>query len=151
VLIDTNLLLLLVVGSVALDRVGSVGRTEQFDEAAYDRLVSIVSNFRYTVTTPHVLCETSNLLCKGADHELADALRCRLHHIYILSDERFVTARKLSSDTLAAPFGLADTAIIEAAKRGCTVISTDAGLCGELRRRGLQVFNFNHLRFENLS
>jgi len=151
ILVDTNLLLVLVVGWTAPEQLGKVGGTEEYDSADLELLDGIVGRFRYTVTTPHVLCETSNLLCRGATGRLADDLRYVLHRVFALTDERFVTARKLCRDTLAAPLGLADTAMIEAANRGCTVLSVDARLCGELHRRGLPVFNFNHYRFRGLT
>lgn len=151
VLVDTNLLLLLVVGWTAPEQLGKVGGTEEYDNEDLEMLNGFVGRFRYTVTTPHVLCETSNLLCRGATGRLADDLRRALHGVFAVTDERFVPARKLCKDTLAAPLGLADTAMIEAARRGCTVLSVDADLCGELHRRGLRVLNFNHYRFGDLT
>lgn len=147
VLLDTNLLVLSVVGSTDISRVGSIGGTEQFDAPAFELLKDLLGRFRYAVTTPHVLAETSNLVCRGAHSELANELRSRLRTVSVFLDERFVYARKLSKDALAWRFGLADTAIIEAAKKGCCVLSVDLDLCGELSRRGLSVINFNHLRF----
>jgi rRNA-processing protein FCF1 len=151
ILVDTNLLLVLVVGWVAPARVGKVGRTAGYDESDFAKLDAFVTRFKYTVTTPHILCETTNLVFRGASGDLANDLHRVLRGVYALTDERFVTARKLSQDREASPLGLADTAVIEAARRGCTVLSADADLCGELDRRGLPVVNFNHYRFGDLS
>jgi hypothetical protein len=151
ILVDANLLLLLVVGLVDKQRIGKVGRTDGFDIEAFDLLVETVNEFRYRVTTPHVLTEASDLLCKGAHEPLASILVNQLFAIVDVSEERFVTARKLARDPLARPFGLADSGIIEVAQRGCSILSVDAGLCSELQRRHLSVRNFNHLRFGELS
>jgi hypothetical protein len=146
-LLDTNVLLLFIVGTVDRERIGQVGATEQFDQDAYDLLAKIVQRFKVAVTTPHVMAETSNLLCRGADGVLADALLVRLKEMTIVLNERFVTVKKLARASIAWPLGVADTGIVEAAEKGCVVLSVDAGLCGELNRRGLAVQNFNHLRF----
>jgi len=151
VLVDTNLLLLLIVGTVAPDRIGSVSRTEEFDQSDFEVLTELLRPYRFTVTTPHVLSQTSDLLGQGVTGELEDALRLQLHQISVITHERFVTARKLCNDTLARPYGLADAGVIEAARHGCTVLSTDARLCNELKRRGLEAKNFNHLRYGQIT
>jgi hypothetical protein len=150
VLLDANLLLLFVVGLVDRERVGRIGRTDQFDGEAFDLLVDLVGRYRYAVTTPHVLTEVSDLLCKGANEPLATTLREGLHAVVQRTDERFVTARKLGRDSLAQPYGIADSAVIEAAQRGCTVLTVDLPLFNELQRRGLTAANFNHIRFSQM-
>jgi len=140
----------LLVGKVDASRIGQIGRTSSYDTDAYEKLVDLVSRFRSTVTTPHILAEASNLVVRGAHGPLAQELRTMLYAVSVATDERFVTARKLGKDTRAMPLGLADAAIIEAAARGCSVITDDGALCYEILRRGLSAINFNHVRFGEL-
>jgi hypothetical protein len=151
VLLDTNLLLLFIVGSVAAERIGAISRTDEFDQSDFEVLLAVLNDFRYTVTTPHVLSQTSDLLGKGVTGELEASLRRRLHQVAVVTHERFVTARKLGNDAFALPYGLADAGVIEAARSGCTVLSTDVALCNELQRRGLEAKNFNHLRYGQIT
>lgn len=61
-LIDTNLLLLYIVGAYDPGQIEGFSRTEQFDPDDFAVLYSFVQRFDLVVTTPHVLTETSNLL-----------------------------------------------------------------------------------------
>ena len=61
VLVDTNLLLLLFVGSYDLERIERFKRTMQFTRDDFARLVALLGVFERRVTTPHILTEVSNL------------------------------------------------------------------------------------------
>lgn len=150
VLVDTNLLVLLIIGSVAPSHISRVGRTRGYSEDDYHVARSIVNRFACAATTPHVLTETSNLVLQGVWGGLAEEVVKRLRGIYITADERFVPAHKLFRDRFAASFGLADSAIIDAARRGCTVLSDDLALSLAVESLGLAAINFNHLRFRSL-
>lgn len=64
-LIDTNLLVLLVVGRVNPERIQSFKRTSGYDKQAYDALERIVLHARRLVALPHVWAEVSNLTDLG--------------------------------------------------------------------------------------
>jgi hypothetical protein len=149
-LVDTKLLVVLVVGWVVPKKVGRVGRTDGYTEEDFNQLAEVVSQYRYIVTTPHVLTEASNFVFQGAKGDLVDALAETMQRLYMLSDERFVTARKLGRDTLARPLGLADGSIIEAAQCGVAVLTVDLRLYNELIRRNLRAVNFNQIRFADV-
>jgi hypothetical protein len=60
-LIDTNLLVLLAVGTVNRDRIETFKRTRQYTTADYDLLVRVLERFDKLYTVAHVLAEVSNL------------------------------------------------------------------------------------------
>lgn len=150
ILVDTKLLVVLVVGWVAPEKVGKIGRTDGYTADDFDQLNDIVSQYRHAVTTPHVLTEATNFVFQGAHGELVDELAAMMQRLYVLTDERHVTARKIGRDTLARPLGLADAGIIEAAQCGVAVLTADLKLYNELIRRNLRATNFNQIRFTEL-
>jgi hypothetical protein len=60
ILVDTNLLLLLFLGTVNPARISKFKRTQQFSDQDFYLLVSFLSGFDKVVTTPHILKEVSN-------------------------------------------------------------------------------------------
>jgi len=61
VLIDSNLLVLLVVGSVNPNRIGTFKRTRQYSRSDYTALVRVVGHFARVYTLAHIVAEVSNL------------------------------------------------------------------------------------------
>ena len=68
-LIDANLLILLVVGSVDRDLIPKHRRLRRFAVEDYERLLNLIGHFDRVFVTPNTLTETSNLLAQHADPE----------------------------------------------------------------------------------
>jgi hypothetical protein len=60
-LIDTNLLVLFVVGSVNPNRIETFKRTSKYSPRDYDLLVRVMERWGSLYTVAHVLAEVSNL------------------------------------------------------------------------------------------
>ncbi len=68
ILVDTNLLVLLIVGSVNRERVSQFKRTSDYSPADWDLLIGILEQISRRYTLPHVLAEVSTLTdLKGAE------------------------------------------------------------------------------------
>jgi hypothetical protein len=148
VLVDANILLLLVIGSTAPDRLGTMTRTKGYSEDDFEQASSIVGQFRWSVTTPHVLSQTSDLLRRtGAYGKLARALSSKLHAVFIVTQEHFVPARVLARPREFHDLGLADASVLDAAHRGCTVLTDDLALHNVILSRGDKSINFTEWRF----
>ncbi|GGA20556.1 hypothetical protein [Okeania sp. KiyG1] len=74
VIVDTNILLLLFVGSVNKDRISKFKRTEQFLPKDYDLLVEILSFFSKIVVTPNILTEVNSLINQLSEPERSKSL-----------------------------------------------------------------------------
>jgi hypothetical protein len=61
ILVDTNLLVLLIVGSVNRERVSQFKRTSDYSPADWDLLIGILEQISRRYTLPHVLAEVSTL------------------------------------------------------------------------------------------
>lgn len=147
VLIDTNLLLLLVVGGVRLDQIERFGRTRKYSVADYYLLLDIMDGFTEVIVTPHVLTETSNLL-----GQLGEPLRgqCLAALGCLVSDwdERWTAASDLVREAVYTRLGLTDSAVLQEADTNTTILTDDLDLYLAVSAVKRTSINFTHLRAE---
>jgi hypothetical protein len=137
VLVDTNLIILLLVGRAQKHRIEHHKKTSAYRRRDYELLEQLLIPFETVVTTPHILTEISNQL-----PELATDLKSWVSQ----ARELFTQSETLVEDVCFLPFGLADAAISAGAAQNLLVLTSDAALCDALQRRGRDAINFNHLR-----
>ena len=146
VLIDTNLLVLYLVGKVNRNRITQFKRTRNFSASDFDLLVQLVSWFGRLFATPHLLTETSNL----ADLPAAEGAKVRFLFRTLVEQigEFYDPSSRLVANKLFDRFGLTDVAIGETCRRGILVLTADVRLHDALQRESpsLDVLNFNHIR-----
>ena len=144
-LVDTNLLVLWVVGAVSRHRIRTFKRTSKYTKADYELLLQVRSKFNTLYTVPHVLAEVSNLTdLPGA--ERLQARRFLKDTISLLTEAEMPSARA-AADVLYPKLGLVDAAIGAAARaNNCTVLTDDLDLYVRLSREQVNVINFTHER-----
>lgn len=144
-LVDTNILLLYIVGSLSPDQIARHKRTKAFTVEDYWLLDSQLAKLGDIVVTPNILTEVSNLLGYTDDkarQELLSWLRSRVPSF----DERFVPSREAVEAVEFSRLGLTDATILSCPIQDLTVLTDDIHLYLALQRRGIKVINFNHLR-----
>ena len=151
-LLDTNLFLLFVVGSAVPKALSTFKPTmnQGFTARDFDLLSRIMSLFSRLVTTPHILTEVSN-----HSEKLKGPMGLKLFsHMDALIqniDEEFQASRQICARPEFPRFGLSDTAIAAIAPGRFLVLTVDFPLAGHLKKSGVAVLNFNHLRQMNWS
>ncbi|HEY8751116.1 MAG TPA: PIN domain-containing protein [Tepidisphaeraceae bacterium] len=147
ILIDTNILLLYMVGLVEPAIVANrrFKRTETFSLEDFEMLEGILEGFRVVVTTPSILTETSNLLGQLAEPARSKVFEALGRSIAVMK-ERYVAADRLQRESIFIRFGLTDSSILLAARNGFLILTDDFPLSNFLASEGLDVINFNHLR-----
>ena len=141
--IDTNLLILLVVGSVDLELVDTHPRTQIFTPEDYDRLCRIINGLKRVFVTPNTLTETSNLLKQPRDKQAIDRLRILIE----VSEEIVIASAAAARNSAFARLGLTDTALLEVVSEERPLITVDLELYGAALAagKGKEVaFNFTH-------
>ena len=140
--IDTNLLVLLIVGSVDRELVDTHPRTQRFTPEDYDRLAGIIGAKRVFVT-PNTLTETSNLLKQPRDKKAIDRLR-----FFIEESEEIVVASATAARNSAFTWlGLADTALLEVVSAKRPLITVDLDLFRAAFAKGEEAaINFTYLQ-----
>jgi len=145
VLVDTNILLLLFVGSFDRGRIARFKRTQQFTAGDFDRLTNVLSCFARIVTTPNILSEVSNLSGQLGEPDRARYFADFAGRIDLL-DERYVPSKSAAAAAEFPRLGLTDSVILQLGKERLLVLSDDEPLCYYLERAGVDVINFNHVR-----
>jgi hypothetical protein len=144
-LVDTNILLLYIVGSLGLDRIARHKRTDAFTTEDYKLLVGLLPEFGGIAVTPNVLTEVSNLLGQ-TDDRTRTALWALLGTLARSSEELYVPSLEVVETLEFLRLGLADASILSLPSEELTVLTDDIHLYLALQRRGVEVINFNHLR-----
>ena len=141
--IDTNLLVLLVVGSVDRELVDTHPRTQRFTPEDYDRLFGIIKRLDRVFVTPNTLTETSNLLKQPRDEQAIDRLR-----FFIEESEEIVVASATAARNSAFTWlGLADTALLEVISEKRPLITVDLELYRAALAKGEEAaLNFTYLQ-----
>lgn len=144
-LIDTNLLLVLLVGSQDRQQVPRFKRTSAYTAEDYDFLATYVGGFTEMVVTPNVLTEASNLL-----GQLREPFRSRalsgLAQFALRNEERYVPSRRIVEEVDFRRLGLTDLSILMAAGDDVAILTDDLELYLKLAGLNLHVVNFHHLR-----
>jgi predicted nucleic acid-binding protein len=145
-LIDTNLLVLFVVGTAAKEYIAKHKKLTEFTVEDYDLLVKLIARASEVLVTPNTLTETSNLAAyinEPARSKVLDVLRM----VSIDSQERYVPSSAAARRSEFIRLGLADAALLEAtAAEKATLLTADFNLYHAALAKGSQALNFNHLR-----
>jgi rRNA-processing protein FCF1 len=143
VVVDTNLLLLLFLGSYDRKQIG-MSRLASFSEKDFDILIKLLARFKRIVTTPNILTEVSNLSNAISEGKRAAYFTSFASRLALLDEQHIVSATALMSRW--AKFGLTDAVIAAIAKNRYLVLTDDFRLSQSLQSDGIDTLNFNHLR-----
>ncbi len=143
--IDTNLLLLLIVGSVGKDFIAKHGRLRNFTADDFDNLIHLLHPQQVFVT-PNTLTETSNLLAQHKDPERSRFFD-RLKFIIQESKEIVVASTVASRNNAFKRLGLTDAALLEVATAETPLVTVDLDLyLAALAKGEGAAVNFTHLQ-----
>lgn len=151
VAIDSNLLLLLIVGSASREYIAKHKRLKSFDSSDFDLLREQLSVASAIVLTPNTLTETSNLI----DH-IGEPARGHIYqtlrNLLLLpeSEEKYVPSKSATELPELPRLGLTDCALLDICANGVPLITADLSLYLAAVSRGAKALNFNHLRDEQV-
>lgn len=149
IIIDTNLLVLLIVGKTNPNLIEKHKRTRIFQREDYNLLINILMNYDEIVVTPHILTETSNLISQ-TDESTGKALKKTLSGLLQSQREEFEPSVDLAKHHAYLKLGLTDSAIIKLTASDIPLITTDLKLYLEASKSNKNTINFNYLRQERL-
>lgn len=140
ILIDTNLLLLYLIGSYDIEQIRDFKRTAHFNTDDFSNTLEFVESFEIKITTPHVLTEVSNLMGNRSEFFIM------LESYIKLSEEKFIFSKDVCQEPYFRKFGLADMVTLETAKNSYLVFTDDRPLFGYLTNLGLDVVSLDQIR-----
>jgi len=145
VLFDTNLLVLLIAGTIKPALVGTHRRLRAFSDQDYQNLSAIAARYAEHVSTPNILTEASNLL-GSSDQEMFPGAGVALANYCARLREIYVPSEAVMSEGVYLRFGLADAGIVDVALRHrIHVMTAEYALHGILVRSGGTSVNLRHL------
>jgi hypothetical protein len=156
ILLDAQLLVLWIAGTVSDELSATHKRLAEYDIMHFHALRELLSHFPRLVTTPHILTEASNLatfVSASLRSRVLDALGMLVSSTGGLPEvkERHKPASKLCQEPHFSILGLADAAVIDAARRRVLVVSDDNGLLMTLKTENLAYLSllrpFNQIAF----
>jgi hypothetical protein len=148
-IVDTNLLVLYIVGSTRRDLVEQHKRLRAYKSADFDLLVKTMSIAQGIVLTPNTLTETSNLLTQGIDEPDRTQLRRVLGLLVHAHQEQGLPSASVVDGINFLRLGLTDESILQLLPLGpYSLLTDDFDLYYAASFAGAAVINFTHLRAE---
>jgi hypothetical protein len=150
ILVDTNLLLLFVVGSTSREWIRRHKRLGAFDVRDYMILARILTAAEKLVVTPNILTETSNLLGSPknpSDHALFRTLAEIVETADIL-EEVYVPSAEVAKTRQFQYLGLTDAGILSLKDQNAVILTRDERLASECMNMGLSVLPFDPVGVE---
>lgn len=145
VIIDSNLLLLFIVGTTNRNLITRHRRLKAFSLEDFDLLCQLIGSSLHILVTPNTLTETSNLLGyidEPARSQLFETFRFLIQN----TSEEYVNSQIASNTREFQRLGLTDSGLLEITGKSCAILTTDLKLYLAALSRGLSAVNFNHLR-----
>lgn len=149
IVVDTNLLVLLVVGLTDRSLIEKHKRTRSFEVADFELLTEFLSCYDQVVVTPHILTEASNLISQIGEPALS-AVRCTFATLLATQKEEFQASHEVASHNLFIRLGLTDCAILNLVKEEMPFITVDLDLYLAAAATNINAENFNHIRAARL-
>ena len=143
-LLDTNVLLLYLVGNADASKLGGK-RLQDFDRADLERLNGYVTRRTQFVSLPNILTETSNFIGSGKQ-ELITGGSLLLAQFCARAKEIYVESSRVVELPVFQRLGLTDSAVWKIADSGVKVLTCDHALHGFLNDKGIDVVNLHHFR-----
>lgn len=144
-LIDTNLLILLIMGNYDVALIEKNKRTEKYSKEDYLVLRKFSDSFNRIITTPNILTGVSNLspnFNKDINKKYFDEFSAFIQRAV----EKYIKTLNLKTEEYFNPYGVSDSIIINLCKRGYLLITDDLKLFNFINAQKYEVLNFNHIR-----
>ena len=112
IILDTNLLILLIVGDTDSKLITKHKRTNVFSLQDYQLLKLVLEDYQQIVVTPHILAETSNLACQISDPDKSKILQT-LGVFIGVQHELQHPSKSVVNSSYFVRLGLTDSVILE--------------------------------------
>ena len=148
-ILDTNLLVLFVVGAVDEGLITRHKRLQAFNVEDYRQVLAMVTACSRLLLTPHVLTETSNLA-----RQVREAAQAEVSAVLKLLIARFPEELVSSCSAVEHPryvqLGLTDAVLLRlSATPGAVLLTTDGDLYGAALSEGRNAYNYGHFQAAN--
>ena len=140
ILIDTNSLVLLILGLIDTRLINSNKRTSIFEEQDFYDLLNVIGDLNNLVVIPNVWTELDNLLNKSIGKRKYDYVES-LKQVIKKTTEKFLETRKGIECNSFYELGLTDSLLLDYSTECEMLITTDSKLSDYTNANGVRVFD----------
>ena len=144
-MVDSNLLILLIVGLTEPALIGRHKVLKRYDQDSFQLLLLHLQNYSALISTPNILTETSNLASQ-IDATAKRAIRVTVSDFVAKNLEIAVRSVAAARHPEFLRLGLTDAAILSILDRDTLLLTDDLDLWSAAQSHGLHAKNFSHLR-----
>lgn len=144
-ILDTNLLVLLIVGLSNENLISKHKRTRQFNKEDFKLLRKILIQYKQIVVTPHILTETSNLISQ-IDEPYSSIITKKFASILSSYQENHEFGASICEHPNFIRLGITDCGILNLLDSDTSLLTTDLELYLTAAKQSKLVFNFTHIR-----
>jgi hypothetical protein len=145
VLVDTNLMLLLAVGSTNRSYIAKHKRLQAYSAEDFDQLLAFVNGFSRLICCPNIWSEVSNFV-RYIAHPLSDEIAGTLTRLIERAEETYVSTRQAAARPEYRRLGISDAAMLQIAQSGGVLLTDDLPVYIAACSARYEAVNFNHLR-----
>lgn len=147
ILIDSNALIILLLGLIDKNLIGSHKTSSIYTQDDFEQLVSVIQDFRKLIVLPQVWAEADNLLNNFKGNYKYSYL-LQLKRLIEQSTERHIATKALMESNYLWEVGITDALILEVAKDCDYVITSDSHLSDILEANRIPVYDMVRVRNE---
>jgi rRNA-processing protein FCF1 len=140
ILIDTNALIILILGQIDTRLIDTHKRTSIYEEQDYYDLISVIVDIENLIVLPNVWTEVDNLL-NGFNGEHKYQYITEITKIIKSTSEQFLSSLSGVNSESFFNLGLTDSLLLNLAKECELLITSDSGLSDYALAYGIKVFD----------
>jgi len=140
ILIDTNALIVLILGLMDPKLIGNHKRTSIYGEQDYYNLISIISDFNNLVVLPNVWTEVDNLL-NGFGGDYKNGYVFTISETIKKTTEKYLESKIATESYAFYDLGLTDSLILEHSRNCDLLITSDSRLSDYANANGVRVYD----------
>jgi hypothetical protein len=141
ILIDTNALVLLIVGLIDQNQIRHHRRTRLYTEKDYHKLLNVIQDLSRLIVLPNIWTETDNLLNNFLTGNFRWPYIQAFKKLVANTTERYLSSESGINSNYFISTGLTDSLIIELGKSCDMVISADSSLSDIAKANGIRVYD----------
>jgi hypothetical protein len=148
ILVDTNMLLVYLVGLLNREWVSEVSPNRAYSSDDFELVSNILGRFNLLIVTPAVLAEVSNLsTSRLSAFQRQEFLKFLARLLPTAAfTEQLAALVSVTAANGFTRFGFTDATIEKIGASGVPIFTDDANLYQYLASRKVEVFNYNHIR-----
>lgn len=148
-LIDTNSLVVLLIGLIDPQLIQSHKRTSIYEVQDFNNLLSFIGDFKKLIVLPNVWTEVDNLL-NNFNRRHKESYIEQITNIIKLTSEKFLSSKTAVESNGFLELGLTDSLLLEYAKECDVLITSDSQLSDYAIAYGVKVFDLVKNRNERI-